>query len=183
MQNLFFTLASHRKLGLSFVTHRGSSICLQPGCSAKMPILDDEPMTTEELVSYYDYRYKRDGLLTRILDNSPAVNGTSIKDIEASTNTKEEQVAPSTVAPIDEVKAPAAEDEVKAPAAEDEVKAPAAEDEVKAPAAEDEVKAESVADWSFDKMKDFVKENEIELNGRSKADYIAAIEEFLKKED
>ena len=175
--SLFFTLDAKRKMGLEFTSHRGSQINLDPGKSTKLPLSDDEPMSKDELIQYYDFRYKRFGLDTKYLaENAPAVNGTKIAEI------KEEEKKTFENPTVEEVTEPA---KVEDAGKSEETATVEKVEEEKAsdlPAAEEATADERpVEEWDFKEMTAFVKENNLKTKGNSKKDYIAAIKEFKEE--
>ncbi len=188
--NLFFTLDAKRKMGLEFTSHRGSQINLDPGKSTKLPLSDDEPMSKDELIHYYDFRYKRFGLDTKYLvDTQPSINGTKIEDKKEGPELKGVPIEDVGVPPINVVPVPNIPIDVE-PSFDKEVEkaSEASEDSVEDTGVAEETasieKSEDerpVEDWDFKEMTAFVKENGIKTKGNSKKDYIAAIKEFKEE--
>lgn len=196
MNKLIFSLASYRSMGLSFSTHRSSRISIQPGQTIPMNISDDEDLTPEQLVEFYDSHYKRDGLTTKYLASGMKINGTSVKDLDKKDDEKisAPNSSSTTVPVVPPISVPDATpkteekvDNKPEEALKTEGKTDEKADNNAEPSTEgktDEKADNSVASWDFEKMKAFVAENNIEVKGRSKNDYITAIEAFIKsKED
>lgn len=157
---LHFSLNPSRTSGLSFLTHRGSTVALYPGAAEVITFINEEKTETE-LLEYYNSRYLRLGLRTKVLADAPTLNGTKITEIEVKSEISE---------PV------SSEEKVSA-------ESPVEEDDnlgIAETCATCEI-SEPVSTWKFDKMREFVEEHNIDVDGRSKADYITAIEAFIKK--
>lgn len=177
MKKLFFSLAATRKLGLTFSTHRSSMMSLQPGKSDILPLGEDEGLTNEELLGFYA-RYKPSGLTTKIFE-SPKENIVASDYLEGSKVTalpeKEDLTENSSTPAETPIEGGTNFDETEE-TLDEEILADVAEED------EDVLDLEDIDSWEFSKMREYVKENNIDVAGRSKDDHIKAIKEFLSKE-
>ena len=158
MRRIIFKLSEKRSIGLCFSLHTGSSLSLAPGQQKPYPLQDVDTTPEQELQAWYDTRYKSAGLLTKIFDDT----------VKASVVTDKKEPDCQPVAPTKNEDKP------------EPAKTPETAKSEETPKDTPETTVPPVEEWDFNKMKDFVKENNIDVEGRAKSDFIAAINAFLK---
>ena len=167
MKNLFFTMSKSKNFGINFVSHRGAQYNINPGESIKVPFVDD-PLSDKEVLDFYNTRYEPLGLETKILCDGTTVDDVPVNAIEAAIKdeVKEEpkvKVEEPKIQPATEAKVEIKESEVT-------------------PIDEDEEKDPEVEYWSMNELRDYVKDHDIKVTGKSKDDFIKAVKEFMAEQ-